>query len=63
MSTEKPWLRFYEEEVPAIIDIPDIPLHQVLVDAATRSGQYAVHMVIKYLPFGWKIESQLRIAN
>ncbi len=40
MSTEKPWLRFYEEEVPAIIDIPDIPLHQVLVDAATRSGQY-----------------------
>ncbi len=57
---EKPWLRFYQEEVPAIIDIPDIPLHQVLVDAATRvPDNTAVHMVIKYLPFGWKIESQL----
>jgi long-chain acyl-CoA synthetase len=60
MSTEKPWLRFYEEEVPAIVDIPDIPLHQVLVDAATRvPDNTAVHMVLKYLPFGWKIQSQL----
>ena len=60
MLTDAPWIKFYEEEVPAIIDIPDIPLHQILVDAAARlPDKVAARMVVKYLPFGQVIQSQL----
>jgi long-chain acyl-CoA synthetase len=33
---EKPWLKHYDEGVPATIDYPPIPLDQLLTDAATR---------------------------
>lgn len=33
---EKPWLKHYEEGVPASLVYPDIPLHQVLVDTANK---------------------------
>jgi long-chain acyl-CoA synthetase len=33
---EKPWLKHYEEVVPATIAYPDIPLHQILVDTAHK---------------------------
>jgi len=33
---DKPWLKFYDEGVPATIDYPPIPLDQLLTDAATR---------------------------
>jgi long-chain acyl-CoA synthetase len=33
---EKPWLRYYEEGTPATIVYPDIPLHQILVDTASK---------------------------
>jgi long-chain acyl-CoA synthetase len=29
---EKPWLKFYEPDVPETIDIPEIPLYQLLDD-------------------------------
>ena len=31
---EKPWLKFYEPDVPETIDIPEIPLYQLLEDTA-----------------------------
>ena len=31
---EKPWLKFYEPNVPETIDFPEIPLHQLLEDTA-----------------------------
>ena len=31
---DKPWLKFYEPDVPENIDIPDKPLFEVLTDAA-----------------------------
>jgi long-chain acyl-CoA synthetase len=33
---EKPWLRYYEEGTPATIAYPDIPVHQILVDTASK---------------------------
>jgi long-chain acyl-CoA synthetase len=33
---EKPWLKHYEEDVPATIAYPDIPLHQILADTARK---------------------------
>ncbi len=58
--TDAPWLKYYEKEVPAVIDIPDIP--------STRSWSTlrlacqtvrAVRMIVKYLPLGIKIQSRL----
>lgn len=60
MSTDAPWIKFYEEDVPAVIEIPDIPLHHILVDAATRLPDHpVVRMIVKYLPLGFVIQSQL----
>jgi len=60
VPTDAPWLKFYEKEVPAAIDIPDIPLYQILVDAAARMpNRPAVRMIVKYLPLGIKIQSRL----
>jgi long-chain acyl-CoA synthetase len=33
---EKPWLEEYDAAVPPAVDYPDVPLHQFLVDAATK---------------------------
>jgi long-chain acyl-CoA synthetase len=33
---EKPWLKHYEEGVPETIAYPDIPVHQILVDTASK---------------------------
>jgi len=33
---EKPWLKFYDEGVPASIDIPNIPLGEFLTHSATK---------------------------
>jgi long-chain acyl-CoA synthetase len=33
---EKPWLKEYDSGVPATIDYPNVPLHQFLVDTATK---------------------------
>jgi long-chain acyl-CoA synthetase len=61
---DAPWLKFYEKEVPAVIDIPDIPLYQILVDAAARvPNRPAVRMIVKYLPLGIKIQSGLTYSQ
>src|SRR5512136_2901915 len=36
VEMDKPWLRFYDEGVPATIDYPPTPLDQLLTDAATK---------------------------
>lgn len=37
---EKPWLRHYDEGVPATIDYPQIPLDQLLRDSAARHPEH-----------------------
>jgi long-chain acyl-CoA synthetase len=47
---EKPWLAFYEQEVPHSIDYPSIPLHQMLEDSArTYPDHTALKFVLRYL--------------
>jgi long-chain acyl-CoA synthetase len=36
MQTTKPWLKFYEPEVPEQIDYPDIPMPEFLSSTARR---------------------------
>ena len=38
---EKPWLKFYDEGVPASIDYPRIPLDQLLRDSANKHPEHA----------------------
>ncbi|RLC80431.1 MAG: long-chain fatty acid--CoA ligase [Chloroflexi bacterium] len=38
---EKPWLKHYDEGVPATIDYPSIPLDQFLTDAAAKHPDHA----------------------
>lgn len=37
-TTERPWLTAYAEGVPADVDVPDVPLHDLLQRAAERYG-------------------------
>ena len=47
---EKPWLAFYEPEVPRSIDYPAEPLYQMLEDSARKyPNQTAVKLVLRYL--------------
>jgi long-chain acyl-CoA synthetase len=56
---DKPWLAYYEDGVPATLDYPAIPLHQVLENSVQRYGQQvALRMVLRYLPFGLTIGTQ-----
>jgi long-chain acyl-CoA synthetase len=36
----KPWLRFYDEGVPATLDYPSVPLDRLLSDAAAKHPEY-----------------------
>jgi long-chain acyl-CoA synthetase len=50
---DKPWLAHYEDGVPATLDYPSIPLHQMLQDSAGKyADNTAVKMVLRYLPGG-----------
>lgn len=60
MSMNRPWFAHYDEGVPQEIDIPDIPLYQILDDAAKKYPKnIATRMVLKYLPLGLAIQSKL----
>lgn len=60
MTTSPPWVRHYEKGVPETISIPDIPLHQILVDTSTKyPDKIATRMVLKYLKFGLVIQSKM----
>lgn len=37
--SEKPWLKHYESGVPATVELPAVPLHRLLEDAARRFPQ------------------------
>ncbi len=60
MSADFPWFAKYEKSVPHTVKIPEIPLHQLLVDSAQKyPNNIAVRLVLKYLPAGLKIQSKL----
>lgn len=54
-----PWINHYEQGVPATVEIPTIPLWQILTNAArTYPNKTAVHLLLKYLPLGLAIRSK-----
>jgi len=60
----QPWFAHYEKGVPHTVDIPDIPLHQILVNTAKQfPNRVAVRMVLKYLPLGIAIQSKLTYSE
>jgi len=55
---EKPWLKFYDEGVPATIEYPDIPMHQALADTAARFPDRAA--IIFGAPVGrWLLDASI----
>lgn len=55
-----PWTAHYEEGVPAEITIPEMPLSQIIVEAARQyPNKTAVHLLLKYLPLGLAIRSKM----
>ncbi len=60
MTMNRPWFAHYDKGVPQEIDIPDIPLYQMLDDTAKKYPKnLATRMVLKYLPLGLAIQSKL----
>lgn len=56
----KPWFAHYEQGVPQTVAIPEIPLQQLLVDAAQKyANNVALRMILKYLPLGLSIGSKM----
>lgn len=54
------WLDNYDKNVSPMLEVPDIPLMQILTDSAARyPNNTAVRMLLKYLPLGLKIQSKL----
>lgn len=59
MPTEMKWLEHYEEGVPATLDIPEIPLQQMMMNSAQEApDRTAMRMILKYLAFGIAIQSR-----
>ena len=53
MTTTPPWFAQYEPGVPLTVEIPDIPVYQLLDDAAAATpNRIALRMVLKYLSVG-----------
>lgn len=56
----KPWFAHYEQGVPQTVAIPELPLPQLLIDAAQKyPNNIALRMILKYLPLGLTIGSKM----
>jgi long-chain acyl-CoA synthetase len=64
MSATKPWFAHYEKGVPQVVEIPNVPVQQLLSDAAAKyPNKTAVRMVLKYLPLGIAVQAKLRYSE
>ena len=60
MAVYPAWHEFYEPGVPRTIDIPDIPVYEILRRSAQRyPQQVALRLVLRYLPLGLRLGSTL----
>ena len=61
MSATQPWFAHYESGVTSTVEIPNVPVQQLLSDAAAKyPNKTAVRMVLKYLPMGIAVQAKLR---
>lgn len=64
MSATQPWFAHYESGVPTEVEIPNIPVQQLLTEAAAKyPTKVAVRMVLKYLPLGIAVHAKLRYQD
>ena len=65
MMTNPPiWYAHYEKGVPLTIDIPDVPIYEVLRNSARLyPRQTALRLILKYLPLGLRVGSTLTYAE
>ena len=64
MTIDFRWQAHYEKGVVHSVDIPDSTVHQLLLDAAAKfPDRTAVRMVLRYLPFGLRIQARLSYAE
>ncbi|MEK4700671.1 long-chain-fatty-acid--CoA ligase [Solibacillus sp. FSL R7-0668] len=62
--TEKVWLSSYPKEVPHMIDLPQIPVHQFLTDAFNEVPEkVAIHFMGRELTYKELYQSALKFAN
>jgi len=61
---EMPWLKHYENGIPASLSYPDQPLYQMLAGAAAQyASQPAVKMILRYLPAGRTIGAEFSYSD
>ncbi len=62
--TEKVWLKKYPKEIPHEVDIPEIPVHQFLIDAYHEvPDKVAIHFLGRELTYRELYESVVKFAN
>lgn len=60
MTMDFCWLAHYEPGVVHSVDVPDSTIHQLLLDSAAKfPDRTSVRMVLRYLPFGLKVQAKL----
>ncbi len=64
MTVDFRWLAHYEKDVAARVEVPNIPIQQLLADAAAHFPHHtAARMVLRYLPLGLRIQATLRYTE
>lgn len=63
-NDEKPWLNLYPKEIPATLAYPSAPVHQYLVDTATRHpNKNALHFLGTEMSYQQLYASALKLAG
>ncbi len=64
MPAEAPWIKFYDEGVPAHVEYPDEPLYWFVEESARKfPNNVAVELILKYMPLGLKIGYKMTYAQ
>jgi len=64
MPAESPWVKYYDEGVPAHLEYPDKPLPWFVENSADKfPNNTAVELILKYLPLGLKIGYKMTYAQ
>lgn len=64
MTIDYRWRAHYEADVAHTVEVPDKTVPQLLAEAATNYPHHiAVRMVLRYLPFGLRIQAKITYAE
>ena len=64
MNAYPDWQKFYEPGVPRTIDIPNIPVYEILRNTARLYPNHAgIRLILRYLPLGLRMGSTMTFAQ